>query len=210
MYLSSFFHQGCQTFRQMHKKFKCWICSEFKGIVNLWIYHSYLFQWKTGSQMGLEATKAWLNNCRISFLCLSSKYYSKHSNMALAFLLFYSLSSFLQPCNVVCTTERSWCNDWIFQHPRQMLLIDHSCGVNGGFWQSFFPNVLKTVLCSGHNTECLVFCYGCRYWWVCRGETLLQGEHNVYEHAWLLYVCLSHRLRPYWWLLLHRWVQRSL
>ncbi len=103
--------------------------------------------------------------------------------------------------------RQSTYDDWIFQHPWQMLLIDHSCSVNGAFWHCFFPNVLKIVLCSGHSTEC-VLC--CRYRWVCGGETLLQGEHDVYEHTRLLYVCLQHRLCPDWWLLLHRWVKKSL
>jgi len=83
--------------------------------------------------------------------------------------------------------------------------------VNGVSWQSFFPNVLKTVLCCVQVMVLSVLCSAmvCRYRWVCRGETLLQGEYDVYEHSRLFYVCLSHRLRPYWWLLLHRWVQRT-
>jgi len=58
---------------------------------------------------------------------------------------------------------RSWCNEWIFQHPWQMLLIDHSCSVcEWGFLAKLLPKCFENgvVLCSGHGTKCLVFCYG--------------------------------------------------
>lgn len=85
---------------------------------------------------------------------------------------------------------RSWCNDWIFQHPWQMLLIDHSCSVNGFFWQSFFPNVLKTVLCSGHGTECLVFCCGLQISMsVQRANTTAGRTRCVWTHP--AHLCVS-------------------
>lgn len=88
-------------------------------------------------------------------------------------------------------------NDRIFQHLTN--------AVNGLQLQC------EWWICQSSSQMCcvqVVYFVFRRYWWVCGGETLLQRKHNVHEHAWLVHVRVSRRLRSYRWLLLHGWVQR--